>query len=819
MDSLERLSDEAQDQLKKAILDADGSEVFAAGKIGASGLVEGVIIAARGNKHSVPALRPYLESGDVLIHNHPSGVLEPSDADLEIASREGAKGIGSYIVNNSVTKVYVIAEAIAKKKIKKIPPKKLSEVIDTNGPLSKSLSTYEPRQSQIGLLELITESFNSSCICAAEAGTGVGKSIAYLVPAMSWAITNDERVVISTGTINLQQQLIEKDIPKVQSIMKKQIKAVLVKGRSNYLCLTRMKEAIEEESLLFTPDSELGQIEAWSKTSKDGSKSDLAFVPEEGLWTRVCAESDYCLNLKCNNRENCFVLAMKRASSDAHILVTNHHLLFADLRARQSGMGYDGTAILPPFTRIIFDEAHNIESSATSYFSQELNRFSALKQLNRLLHERRERKFGALIRLQNSITIKPKLFKKIPDLIHAVKESIDKLDIDCLLLFSDSSNYRLVRENIDLIRSSIFTPLSELERSIIALLDSLQAILDEVQDDDKEDVSIYEIKTIMRRLQDIAGIATQFKVYDETPDQVFWLEKGRTLKGESFTCLNITPLNIGLMMREAVFEPYSTVACVSATLTVSNNFNFWMNRAGLTGYEEKEVISGIFPSPFPYKQNCLLAVPEDAPMSDEAGYQDFINDAVIKILSVSEGHGLVLFTSYEALKSSYEKAKIALEPLGITIFKQGDDDRSRLMNKFKNDLASVLFATDSFWEGVDAPGETLEVVIIAKLPFQVPTDPIQKARSEAIEKRGGNSFMELSLPEAITKLKQGFGRLMRKTDDYGSVIILDSRLIKKRYGELFLKSLPETRRSIKPLKSILLDLEEFLAEQRSKKEK
>jgi ATP-dependent DNA helicase DinG len=382
-------------------------------------------------------------------------------------------------------------------------------------------------------------------------------------------------------------------------------------------------------------------------------------------------------------------------------------------------------------------------------------------------------------------------------------------DEKALAYMGGEASYRITRLD-DALKDSVFLPLRALEKAVQSLLEVLQDVLEAVTEDQADDIAVYETKAVMRRLASAGSLCALFGRWDENPEQVFWLSRDRTSSKEFFVTFYSTPVNISGMMREAVYAPYSSVLCTSATLTVGERFDYWESRVGLLEGLERPLLSGIFPSPFPYKTRVVLAVPTDAPMPDQEGYQSFVNKAIKSILELSGGHALCLFTNYESLRAAYEEVRPAMNAIGVACLRQGDDDRSRILSTFKTDASSVLFATDSFWEGVDAPGDACRLVVIAKLPFRVPTDPVQKARAEAIERAGGNSFMDMSLPDAAMRLKQGFGRLMRRSTDSGAVVILDSRVVKKRYGELFLRTLPETKRSIKELSGILSDLEAFL---------
>ena len=820
-DASERFAPEAAERLREEIAENGGGEVFAACRQGEDGKIVEVLVVARGDDSSVAALSAYLEHGDVIVHNHPSGALRPSEADVAVSAEAGRAGVGSYIVNNEVTKVHVVAESARRKPYVRLDEDEISGVLDEGGKLSTLISGYESRKSQIRLTRDVTSAFNDGVVLAAEAGTGVGKSFAYLVPSFAWAIKNEERIVISTATINLQKQLIDKDIPVVQKLFKKKTKAVIVKGRGNYLCRMRLREALDEEGLLAGDDHPLRRIAAWADTTATGDRSDLSFFPEEQLWSRVCSESDACLGLRCPEREKCFVLRSKREASDAQIIVANHHILFADLSARMNGAGYENTAVLPPFRALVLDEAHAVESSATDFFSGELTRFSLNRRLSRLSRRRGSRNFGLLPRLLALPGMPSGVLDRLPDAIGDARRAMDDLDNRAVRLFDPKSgqraerSYRLTEVTPEL-RELLLEPMAKLERALLGIAqivsDSVDAAMDAAGDKAKElsqEEAIYEARIHLRSLGESASFCAKFKDYGDAPETVFWLEKGKTSQGEAFVRYTQTPLDITGMMNEAVFSKFRSVICTSATLSVGESFDFWKGRVGLAR-SDAHVETAVYPSPFPFRTNALLAVDTGAPGPTSPGFGAYVDQAIPRLLEASQGHALVLFTSYDAMKSAFEAAKPKMAELGITLMRQGDNERSKLLDAFKADLSSVLFATDSFWEGIDAPGETLQLVVICKLPFRVPTDPVQLARSEAVEKKGGNAFMEISLPEAVIRLKQGFGRLIRHSQDRGVVVILDSRIATKRYGGLFIQSLPECRLVAEGLDAITKEVSRFL---------
>ena len=810
MKSGERLDIEVIRRMREAIADADGNEVLFVGSFGESGLVEEIQEAARGDDSAAPALYPFMERGEVVIHNHPSGLLKPSSADLQVAGKLGNQGVGFYLIDNEVGRVYCVSEPVQTAPERPLDIGELAGCLMPGGRLSEIFPDYEPRDVQVEMLEAVGAAFNERLYAVVEAGTGVGKSLAYLLPSARWALQNDERVIISTATINLQQQLLEKDIPLVERLLGSSVNATLVKGRGNYLCLRRLQDAANEMSLFQQENSELEAVRKWAETTADGSRTDLSFYPSSEIWGMVCSEADACMGLRCPHREGCFVIKARRNAAASNLLVVNHHLLFSDMAARLEGAGFEGTAVLPPTKRIIFDEAHAVERNATSFFSTRYNKLSLFKQLRRLYTRRGEKSYGLAVSVQR-FSEKPEAFKPVPSLVYSIRETAERLDQMLLAYLGGEHALRLHGEMSDGIEEMVFAPVKELRNSLAELLTALDAGLTAVRDEHEEESEVFECNTVMERLGNLSSVLSYFERLDETEDLVHWIELGRTARKEPYCSLVQTPLEVAPLMRESVFEPGRTVVSTSATLTVRKSFDFWLSRVGLRDVEEERLSTKRLDSPFAYRERVFLGIPKDAPEPKNGNeYQDFVSSFVAKSLGISEGSGLVLFTSYRMLQETYRVAAPTLRELGISVLKQGDDERSRLMSAFHRDVSSVLFATDSFWEGVDAPGESLKMVLICRLPFSVPTDPVNKARMEVIEKRGGNAFMEFSLPQAAMRLKQGFGRLMRRHSDRGVVCILDSRIITKSYGKVLLETLPATHIGIEESDHLLQSIENFL---------
>jgi ATP-dependent DNA helicase DinG len=720
------------------------------------------------------------------------------------------------------------------------------------GVVAKRLPNYEIRDSQLELMSLIVDAFNNDGLAALEAGTGVGKSFAYLLPAIRFAHDTKERIVVSTATITLQQQLFSKDIPLVLQALGYNLKAVLVKGRGNYLCRRRLKEQVEDEGLNEDVQQDVAMVAEragqgrpadvqplqfivdWAKTTETGAKQDCGYQNINAIWGQVCSEADLCLGMQCPFHLECFVMKLRKECAEAKILVVNHHLLFADLAARFEGAGYDGTVVLPPYTRVIIDEAHTIEDSATSFFSKSFSRLAIYRQLGRLLRRRGGRRLGLLPKIavfgksgdanadSTDSTDNISLVEKAEEIIEKTRAAIDELDEEAISLCGKEGTFRLKPGDEDYIKNSLSPKLIRLRQELRALsglitekVESIEAKIDDKSLDESVVGSLlWETRVIIRRLDTIAQVCSSFLEYSEHSDEVMYLEKvnPKGMRGGSspWVVFTASPVNTAPVLADALFKPNKTVICTSATLTVNGLFDYWLKRCGLELADERNIYKGSFPSPFPYKTATLLAVPSDAPLPDAADYRDFVDGSVPRLVETAGGSALVLFTSYTALNSSYEKARPLLEEVGIACLKQGDDERSRLLKRFLEDKTSCLFATDSFWEGIDAPGDTLTLVILCRLPFRSPSEPVFEARSEAIEREGGSSFMELSLPEAVMKFKQGFGRLMRRSSDRGVVVALDGRLLRKGYGQLFLKSVPETKTCFGSLDQILREAERFL---------
>lgn len=832
------LSESAREKIKTAIKEADNNEVFVIGFTEEDLIVHDVVVAARGHKSAVPAVMKVAVDADVVIHNHPSGGLLPSEADLSIATALDPFSVAFYIIDNDADNIYVVVEPFAKHEKVLLDADTLVKIIQPTGSVAKELSGYEERPQQESMIRDVVQAFNEDKVAIIEAGTGTGKTLAYLLPAIHWSIQNKERVVVSTNTINLQEQLIKKDIPFLQKILEKTFIAVLVKGRSNYACLRKVHDIISEFDLLSDEGEkdELKQLIDWAKNSKDGSKADLAYIPREQVWEKIGSESDTCTRSRCHFFRDCFVNKARRAAARANILVVNHHLLFADLAIRYQLGSINEAAVLPPYERIIFDEAHHLEDVATHYFGDRITRAGILRILSRLHREQKSLLKGhlhtALHQLYRKMgLVEPELTKKIdsmiterlvPELIslqdgtHELMDNIyERVKLYASDIQSEEVKLRLLPEASQavIIDSGLSPLIKEYTISLFDFADGLLkliALLERAQQQAKEEwySNIIEIKAQAERLKSAAAIIEEV-LFQEDEDKIRWIEVRPGYRNRNIVRFMCSPLDISHMMQQAVYDVFGSIVMTSATLTVEKKFDFLCQRIGLQQVPSHRRIESALPAPFDYEKQAIVCVPLDIPDPSSKSYAAELVKLVYRALTISNGRAFVLFTSYGLLNIVHRQLAESLQMLGITPLKQGNENRHELLARFRRDKNSVLFATDSFWEGVDVEGEALENVIITKLPFKVPNEPIVEARYESIERNGGNPFMDYAVPLAVLKFKQGFGRLIRRKTDRGSVMIFDNRMMRKNYGKRFLNSLPPCRMVMGETTHVFAEMEKF----------
>ncbi len=638
------------------------------------------------------------------------------------------------------------------------------EQLSPGGPISAQLDHYETRPQQIEMAEAVSRAFADQTHLIVEAGTGVGKSFAYLLPAIERAVDHDECVVISTRTIALQEQLMQKDIPFLQAVLPYEVSAILVKGRNNYVGLRRLAIASRRQLRLFAGDQqrdELWRIEDWALQSGDGSLTDLNPQPPPSVWERVRSDRDNCHGRRCSSYEKCFFQRARRRAAKARILVVNHALFFSDLALRRQG-----TSLLPRYRFVVLDEAHTIERVAADHLGLTFSDTAIHFLLNALHNERSQR--GVLVG------------SGAQSAIQAVGDARRVVDT----FFAELTHWqqRFGRSNGRLTEQP--DVVNTVTPALKGLGVSLRGLRAETDDEDDRD----ELASQIKRAEALAG---EFDaVLTQSHDGwVYWLESrpGRRAR----TMLHGRPIDVSDELKTSLFDETASVVLTSATLATRSDggFDYLRKRIGLQDGVELQL-----GSPFDYESQMKVEVEGDMPPPGDADrFIPAACDAIERHLRASDGRALVLFTSYSMLNTCAEQLASFFESEAMPLLVHGGEtSRSALLDAFRTDVRSVLFGTDSFWEGVDVIGEALSLVIIVKLPFAVPNRPDTEARIEHIRSAGEDPFRSFQLPEAILKFKQGVGRLIRSGRDRGKVVVLDSRIVQKSYGKKFLRTFPHS---------------------------
>ncbi|MFA6846002.1 MAG: ATP-dependent DNA helicase [Sphaerochaetaceae bacterium] len=669
-------------------------------------------------------------------------------------------------------------------------------IFDVGGTLQSRFPSYEYREGQLLMAELVRQSYENKAILAVEAGTGIGKSFAYLVPAIYNAMEHpDEKTVIATSTINLQKQLFEKDIPMIFRLLDRSCKVALAVGRGNYLCIRRLLQKKAETPLLADdPTEEICKIEQWAKITESGLRNEYPGRLSD-LWLEINSDGDLCQGRNCPYLHDCFYFKAKLKAKEANIVVSNHHLLFSDAHTRfEDGLDYTEDGILPPFNRLIIDEAHNIESNASEYFTEIYDSKEMKRQIAII-----ERKGGSSLSLLESLApyaVSDDIVDRIHDDIALLLRDVDTLDQYLLVVFAKNSFQPVLIKAENQPRLDEFVEsATKVSETSGRLASKINQLLEHNTAPLEFESKINEMKIRGLRLQKMSEVLCKFCNFPAWDDDIHWFNVETNKDKSHRVQVMITPLNISHMMVEAIFKKLDTVVCTSATMNLNDDFRFWGSRVGLPYDDVRPFLRDTFISPFDFRNRLLLLTPSDAPVfsrDDPAPYISYMGDTIFNCIFSAGGGTLVLFTSYSMLKAVKEQVEDRFKTNHMTLFCQGEMDRFTLLNNFIKDNDSNLFATSSFWEGIDAPGQTLRMVIIVKLPFQVPSDPVFKARCDALDLAGGSGFGQLGLPSATMKLKQGFGRLLRNKDDRGIVVILDSRVESKSYGTCMMRSLPES---------------------------
>ncbi len=805
------LSEATAERIRREIERAGGREVCFLATVDAERVVHEPRAVARGNFGAVLVAARDAEEGGVMIHNHPSGTLEPSEADLGIAAQLYERGLGTAIVDNGAHALYVVVEPPTPRERVPLDPEEMDRLLAPEGPLALMHPGYEDRGGQREMLRAVVGRFNDGGVVVVEAGTGTGKSLAYLLPAARWARSNAEKTVVSTNTINLQEQLTGKDLPLVRRLLGEDVHWALVKGRGNYISIRRALLAAESQGSLFEDDrsEEIASLLDWAEHTEDGSLSDLPFAPAPDTWEEVRSDPDICLRARCPHFQACFYQRARRRAASAELLVVNHHLLFTDVAVRRATQNYTQAAVLPAYGRLVLDEAHNVEDAATSHLGVELTRRGLFRMLSRLDRNGR----GVLTAVHDALgssdeggPLRERMENRVrPALGRARSELTGFIDLMEGFVSPAEGTVRLgttgvgepgervdVRERLD----AVVATLDALEREVAALRRQLE--LDEGVADRLEG-RLLDLRSIERRLAaSTAGLKLVLAPGEDARAYVRWLEvRGGGRRAN--LVLAAAPIDLGELLRDALFTRVETSILTSATLTTRRTFDFVRGRLGLAASdlameeEPPEVEERVVPSPFDFQRQMLIAVPTDLPAPEVGG--DAFQEATVRVVrdlaTVSDGGIFALFTSHASLRRVAELMRVEGIDSSWPLFVQGEDDRRRLLARFVEAGRGILLGTSSFWEGVDVPGHPLRGLVIQKLPFKVPTEPIAAARMEAIEQSGGSAFHQFMLPHAALRLKQGIGRLIRARTDRGVVLILDDRLVTKRYGRYLRDSLPD----------------------------
>ncbi len=635
------------------------------------------------------------------------------------------------------------------------------QVFGPDGLVSKHHENYEYRGGQIKMAEAISRAFEEKKHLIAEAGTGTGKTLAYLIPAIEAVAKKKKRIIISTGTKNLQEQLMEKDIPFLQQILPKKFTAAYMKGRSNYACIYRLLQSDHQPILNGVGEIDhFKEVREWSLETKTGDRAELTYLPENlPFWNRINAKSETCIGQKCADFEPCFITRMRARAETADIVIVNHHLFFADLNVRGNQFG----KVIPDYGAVIFDEAHLIEDIAADYFGFQVSNF----QLDELARD------ASVLPITDAVAATQ--IVRSASRINGFAEQFwvrfkQARDADGRFpLLADAFAHR----GID--GEDVLSPLGEAFHALDEALARLETEADVFSE------KLPEADSVVRRVRQ-TRFDLKFIVEQADRNFVYWLERrGRGI------FLQASPVDVSSLLQEKLFDKVETCILTSATLSTNGSFNFIRDRLGL---DKGKTDTFMAESSFDHETQAILYLPKTMPDPRTPEFTQMAATEIIKIIQVTRGHAFVLCTSNSSMTALFE---LVSSRIGYPCFLQGTMSKTGMLEQFRATPNAVLFATSSFWQGVDVRGDQLSCVIIDKLPFAVPTDPLVQARSKFIDDNGGRSFFDYSVPQAVISLKQGIGRLIRSRTDRGVIAIMDPRLRTKSYGRDFLNSLPRMK--------------------------
>ena len=805
MDIKDRFSEESLQIIKKYLQENNNKSMIFKATFDEDELIQEPFFLSLYKKKNFEETLTKVSKNEVVIRTTKPKQLYPSDIELELSEELYSRRNIAYCLLSSDLDDFYFVQDIDRTFLEDID---IENYFAKDGILAKEIKGFEYREEQEEMAQYIQEAINEDRKIIVEAGTGTGKTLAYLIPAIKWAVTNKKKVIIATNTINLQEQLLLKDIPLAKSIIKEEFSYVLVKGRNNYLCKRLFNElalgkSIDIETFSLEAREQIEYILKWGNKTKTGDKAELPFEVFSDVWELVQSTTELCLGKKCPYRKECFYMKTRMEKMEADILISNHHVFFADLNVRAETDFDSEYLILPRYDMVIFDEAHNIESVARSYFSVEVSKISFTRLLNRIYQKKNKRKKekSALIRVEDTIDEKDlEDSQQYIYLLNTLKEEISILQnigdeyFDEIRKIYETNTEAAIRKslsNFEMTKSRFLETLREKKdifqsklADFLTLMMSFNNVIDEEKDKNPEVINFNNHLKMFKAYIDSFKFINSF----EDDNYIYWLDINSK---RTNIVLTATPLNIAQKLSSVLFDNLNRLVFASATIVANGNFDYFKKSLGLN---EEDCIEAIIKSPFDYDEQMSVYIPSD--IQDSENINAFVSDAsrfILDILLKTNGKAFILFTSYTMLNQIYYSISKKLKDKGFEVFLHGDKPRSQLIKEFKEVENPILFGTTSFWEGVDVQGENLSNVIITKLPFLVPTDPVVSAISKKIEEEGGNSFTDFQLPEAIIKFKQGVGRLIRKKTDSGNIFILDSRILKKRYGSLFINALPSQK--------------------------
>ncbi|EGN67495.1 ATP-dependent helicase, DinG family [Fusobacterium animalis 11_3_2] len=805
MDIRDRFSEESLQTIKKYLEEHNNKSMIFKATFDEDEKIQKPFFLSLYKKKSFEETLTKVGKNEVVIRTTKPNQLYPSDMELELSEELYTRRNIAYCLLSSDLDDFYFVQDIDRIFLEEID---IENYFAKDGILAKEIKGFEYRQEQEEMAQYIQDAINEDRKIIVEAGTGTGKTLAYLIPSIKWAVTNKKKVIIATNTINLQEQLLLKDIPLAKSIIKDEFSYVLVKGRNNYVCKRLFNElvlgkSIDIETFSMEAREQIEYILKWGNKTKTGDKAELPFEVYPDVWELVQSTTELCLGKKCPYRKECFYMKTRMEKMEADILISNHHVFFADLNVRAETDFDSEYLILPRYDMVIFDEAHNVESVARSYFSVEVSKISFTRLLNRIYQKKNKRKKekSALIRVEDTVDE-----KNLEDseqyiyLLNTLKEEISILQnigdeyFDEIRKIYETNTEAPIKKslnNFEMTKSRFLENLREKKdifqgklADFLNLMMSFNNVIDEEKDKNPEVINFNNHLKMFKAYIDSFKFINSF----EDDNYIYWLDINSK---RTNVILTATPLNIAQKLSTVLFDNLDRLVFASATIVVNGNFDYFKKSLGL---DEEDCIEAIIKSPFDYDEQMSVYIPSD--IQDSENINAFVSDAskfILNILLKTDGKAFILFTSYTMLNQIYYSISKKLKDKGFEVFLHGDKPRSQIIKEFKEAENPILFGTTSFWEGVDVQGENLSNVIITKLPFLVPTDPVVSAISKKIEEDGGNSFMDFQLPEAIIKFKQGVGRLIRKKTDSGNIFILDNRILKKRYGSLFINALPSQK--------------------------